>query len=599
MPPHAASLLHRIKTVLQPGVIPEEFTVPHVAPLSKLYCSVNPATPAGELVTVIAVAQVLAADNVGVTGADGYISAEVDALVHAGVLAAVAPQAASLLHRIKTVLQPGVVPEELVVPHVAPLSKLYCNVNPATPAGELVTVIAVPQVLAAESVGAAGVAGYIIAVADALVHAAVLAAIAPQVALLIHCIKTVLQPGVVPEEFTVPHVAPLSKLYCSVNPATPAGEFVTVTAAAQVLVADNVGVAGVAGYIIAEVEALVHAGVLAAVAPQAAVLIHRIKTVLQPGVVPEEFTVPHVPPLSKLYCNVNPATPAGELVTVIAVPQVLAADNVGAAGVAGYIIAVADALVHAGVLAAVAPHAASLLHRIKTVLQPGVVPEEFTVPHVAPLSKLYCNVNPATPAGELVTVIAVPQVLAADNVGAAGVAGYIIAVADALAHAGVLAAVAPQAALLSHRIETVLQPGVVPEELVVLHVVPLSKLYCKVYPATPAGELVTVTAIAHVLVADNVGVAGVAGYIIAEVEALVHAGVLAAVDPQAAVLIHRIKTVLQPAVTPEEFTVPHVAPLSKLYCKVKPATPAGELVTVTAVAQVLVADNVGVAGVAG
>ena len=66
-------------------------------------------------------------------------------------------------------------------------------------------------------------------------------------------------------------------------------------------------------------------------------------------------------PLSKLYCNVNPATADGELVTVISVPHVLVADKVGVAGVAGYTIPVADALVQAAVFAAVPPHAASLI----------------------------------------------------------------------------------------------------------------------------------------------------------------------------------------------------------------------------------------------
>ena len=166
-----------------------------------------------------------------------------------------------------------------------------------------------------------------------------------------------------------------------------------------------------------------HEGVFAAVDPQAAILIHRIKTVLHPVAVPEELVVLHDAPLSKLYCNVNPATADGELVTVNAAAQVLADDNVGVAGISGYTRAIADPLVQAAVFAAILPQAASLLHRIKIVLHPGVMPEELVVPHDVPLSKLYWSVKPATGAGVLVIVIAVAQVLIADKVGVAGVAG--------------------------------------------------------------------------------------------------------------------------------------------------------------------------------
>ena len=56
-----------------------------------------------------------------------------------------------------------------------------------------------------------------------------------------------MHPVAIPEELVVPHDVPPSKLYCNVNPATADGELVTVNAAVQVLVADKVGVAGVAG----------------------------------------------------------------------------------------------------------------------------------------------------------------------------------------------------------------------------------------------------------------------------------------------------------------------------------------------------------------
>ena len=55
------------------------------------------------------------------------------------------------------------------------------------------------------------------------------------------------------------------------------------------------------------------------------------------------------------------------------------ADKVGVGGVEGYIIPVADALVHDGVLAATPSQTALFIQRIVTILHPGVVPDEFVV----------------------------------------------------------------------------------------------------------------------------------------------------------------------------------------------------------------------------
>ncbi|ESU22569.1 hypothetical protein FEDK69T_18220 [Flavobacterium enshiense DK69] len=47
----------------------------------------------------------------------------------------------------------------MLVPHVAPPSKLYSSVKPVADDAELVTVIAAPQVLADDNIGVCGVDG--------------------------------------------------------------------------------------------------------------------------------------------------------------------------------------------------------------------------------------------------------------------------------------------------------------------------------------------------------------------------------------------------------------------------------------------------------
>jgi len=125
--------------------------------------------------------------------------------------------------------------------------------------------------------------------------------------------------------------------------------------------------------------------------------------------------------------------------------------------------------------------------------------------------------------------------------------------------------------------------------------VPPSKLYCKVKPATAAGLLVIVSEVPQVLAAT--GADGVAGKITALPDALVQLVVPAGVPPQLASSDQRTCNSWQPVSLADSLVTDQVAPPSKLYCCVKPGTSAGGLLITSADPQVF--DAVGVAGTAG